>query len=103
MSHQLVASWRWFTENPSFDIIKLVEVRRIGDEFLVMSTPLQFVKFLTKTAITAVVFSPTDNCSKGGRKGCGERRRSHRRTTPKQGGPNNEEGSETPPPTGAAS
>src|SRR5258708_32585341 len=69
MSHQLVASWRWFTENPSFDIIKLVEVRRIGDEFLVMSTPLQFVKFLTKTAITAVVLSWKGDWPKEGGKG----------------------------------
>ena len=41
--------------SPPLEIIKLVEVRRIGDEFLVMSALLQFVKFLTKTAITAVV------------------------------------------------
>lgn len=51
----MVDSCLWFTENPSFHIIELLDFRLLADEFLVISTLLQFAKFLTKTAITAVV------------------------------------------------
>jgi hypothetical protein len=54
VSRQLVDSCLWFTENPSFHIIELLDFRLLADEFLVISTLLQFAKFLTKTAITAV-------------------------------------------------
>src|SRR6266481_9172759 len=65
MSHQLVDRCLWFTENPSFHIIELVNVRHTGGEFLVMSALLELAKFLTESTQTVVVAPKIEKCTTG--------------------------------------